>query len=71
MGLLLLFGAQTSGVLWLLLFAAVGLTLWEAKDLNLDRKTTAWWVLLVFVLAHVLGYLAMRVWGGVRKRSQA
>lgn len=62
MGLMILAGAETSLVLTLLLVAALGLTFWETRELKLDWQRTLWWMLLV-VLVHVFGYLALRVWG--------
>lgn len=67
MGLMLLFGAQRSVVLWLLLLAALALTMWETRDLGLNLKSTVWWLMLV-VLIHVVGYLALRVFGVVANR---
>ncbi len=62
MGLMILAGAETSAVLSLLLLAALGLTYWETRELQLDWRNTLWWMLLV-ALIHVFGYLALRVWG--------
>ncbi len=69
MGLMILAGAETSVVLTLLLFAAVGLAVWETREQKLDLQTSAWWVLLV-LLVHVLGYLALRVWVWNRSRGE-
>ena len=60
MGLMILAGAETSLVLTFLLVATVGLTVWEAYEQDFDRKTLTWWVLLV-LLIHVIGYVALRV----------
>ena len=70
MGLLLLVGAETSVVLTGLLVAVLGLTYWEASELELDGKVTLWWMLAV-LLVHAPGYLALRVWGYLRKRRTA
>lgn len=69
-GLMLLFGAQRSVVLWLLLAAALGLTFWETRERGYDRRLTIWWLTLV-ALVHVIGYLALRVVGLVGDRSGA
>lgn len=68
MGLMILFQAHESFVLWVLLGIAVWLTFIEARELELDRRLTTWWVLLVLI-THVFGYLAMRVWAFFRRRS--
>lgn len=70
MGLMIVAGAETSVVLTLLLIAALGLTFWETRELQLDKRMTLWWLLLV-VLIHVPGYLALRVWGFSRRRADA
>ena len=67
MGILWLLGVHTKPVLFLLLLAALGLTVWEARQQNLDRRLTLWWVSVVG-MTHVLGYLAMRVWVANRER---
>ena len=61
MGLIMLFGAEESFVMWLSLVGALLLTGWEVREQGLDRKTAMWWLLLV-LLVHVLGYIALRVW---------
>lgn len=68
MGLMILAGAEQSGVLWILLTIAMGLTWWEARDQELDRRLTLWWILLV-ALVHIPGYLALRLWGAWRKQQ--
>lgn len=68
MGLMLLFGREDLLILWLLLFAAIGLTIFETRELNLDLRTSMWWILLV-ALTHVVGYLALRVWGSRRAKQ--
>lgn len=67
---MLLFGAERSVVLWLLLAGALSLTIWETRDQSFSRRTTAWWFLLV-TLIHVLGYIALRVVAAVRDRDSA
>ena len=61
MGILWLMGAQQSTVLFLLLVAALGLTWWEARQQDFDRRLTFWWISVVG-MTHVLGYLALRAW---------
>ena len=61
MGILWLMGAQQSAVLFLLLVAALGLTWWEARQQDFDRRLAFWWISVVG-MTHVLGYLALRVW---------
>ena len=68
MGILWLLGAHRSAVLFVLLLAALGLTVWEARQQNLDRRTTLWWISVVG-MTHVLGYLALRAWVANRERS--
>ena len=67
MGILWLLGVHTKPVLFLLLLAALGLTVWEARQQNLDRRLTLWWVSVVG-MTHVLGYLALRAWVVSRER---
>ncbi len=61
MGILWLMGAHQSGVFFLLLLAVLGLTWWEARQQDFDRRLTFWWISVVG-MTHVLGYLALRVW---------
>lgn len=65
MGLMILFGAQRSVVLWVLLAAAIVLTIWEVKEQGFDRRRSIWWLLLV-VMTHVVGYLALRIYAVIR-----
>ena len=67
MGILWLLGAHRSAVLFVLLIAALGLTVWEARQQNLDRRMTLWWISVVG-MTHVLGYLALRAWVANRER---
>ncbi len=60
MGLLYLFSRQDSLLLWLLLLAAVGLTFWECRERRYSIKATLWWMLFVFTLSHVAGYIILR-----------
>jgi len=69
MGLMILAGAETSLVLMLLLLAGLALTAWEAHEQQMDRKTATWWMLLV-LLIHVVGYVAMRIFVAVRSNNQ-
>ena len=54
-------GAHQSGVFFLLLLAVLGLTWWEARQQDFDRRLTLWWISVVG-MTHVLGYLALRAW---------
>ena len=67
MGILWLLGAHNSAVLFVLLIAALGLTVWEARQQKLDRRMTLWWASVVG-MTHVLGYLALRAWVANRER---
>ncbi len=67
MGILWLMGAHQSGVFFLLLLAVLGLTWWEARQQDFDRRLTLWWISVVG-MTHVLGYLAMRAWVANRER---
>ena len=53
-------GAETSIVLWLLMGAALLLTYWECRERGSRTKVMVWWMLFVFTLAHVIGYLILR-----------
>ncbi len=68
MGLMILADAGGSVVLLALLLAALGLTYWETREREFDRAHTTWWMLLV-VLIHVIGYVALRVWLFSRDRQ--
>jgi len=68
MGILWLLGAHNSAVLFVLLIAALGLTVWEARQQKFDRRTTLWWASVVG-MTHVLGYLALRAWVANRERK--
>ena len=68
MGILWLMGAQQSAVLFVLLLAAIGLTWWEARQQDFDRRLTFWWISVV-AMTHVLGYLALRLWVTFRERQ--
>ena len=59
MGLLLLFDATGSAVLWGALLIAVALTVWEVRENKFTTKSQMWWILLV-LLIHVPGYLVLR-----------
>lgn len=69
MGLLILADADQSVVLWVLLLPLLGLTFWETRTQRLEWKQTVWWLLLV-LLTHVPGYLALWVWGIYRRWSR-
>ena len=68
MGILWLLGAHNSAVLFVLLIAALGLTVWEARQQKLDRRMPLWWASVVG-MTHVLGYLALRAWVANRERK--
>ena len=70
MALLMLFDATESVVLWVLLFGALGLTYWECRQRQFEPKITRWWLLFVF-LTHVVGYVALRIWGATQDRKLA
>lgn len=67
-GLMMLFGAERSVVLWALLVAALGLTYWETREQSFGTRATAWWLLAV-TLVHVPGYLALRIFVAARQRD--
>lgn len=67
MGLMIVAGAEASAGLWILLLAVLGLTFWETRELQLDGRRTLWWLLLV-LLTHVVGYLAMRIWSARQEK---
>jgi len=66
-GILWLLEAHRSAVLFVLLLAVLGLTAWEARQQDLDRRMTLWWISVVG-MTHVLGYLALRAWVANRDR---
>ncbi len=53
-------GISGSAVLWLLLLAAMGLTLWECRERAYRLKVLLWWMTLVFI-THVAGYIVLRL----------
>ncbi len=65
MGLLIILDWFSEGavrqslVLWILLVAAVGLTVWECRERGYRIVLTLWWVSVV-VITHVLGYIVLR-----------
>ena len=60
MGLLFLFDRETNILLWVMLAGALGLTLWECRERSYRAKITLWWMLFVFTIAHVVGYIVLR-----------
>lgn len=66
---MMLFGIQNVLIMWLVLIPTIGLTVWEAREQQLNLERTLWWVLLV-ILLHVVGYLAIRVWAARQGRQQ-
>jgi hypothetical protein len=70
MGLLLLFDATGNAVMWLALFGAVGLAVWEVREAKFSAKASLWWVLLV-MLFHVPGYIALRIVVAYLRRRRA
>ena len=66
MGLLILLDWFSEGgavrqslVLWILLAAAVGLTVWECRERGYRTMVMLWWVSVV-IITHVLGYIVLR-----------
>ncbi|HEX2045618.1 MAG TPA: hypothetical protein VHF23_08335 [Gaiellaceae bacterium] len=57
-------------VLLLTLAVALYLTVIELRELQPHWKWWAWWLSLVF-LTHFVGYLALRVYAGYRRRQSA
>ncbi len=51
--------ASQSVVLWILLAAAVGLTVWECRERGYRVHVMLWWVSVV-AITHVLGYIVLR-----------
>ena len=51
--------ASQSVVLWILLAAAVGLTVWECRERRYRVHVMLWWVSVV-AITHVLGYIVLR-----------
>ena len=45
--------------LWILLVAAVGLTVWECRERGYRVHILLWWVSVV-AITHVLGYIVLR-----------
>ena len=60
MALLYLFGTIESVVLWILLLASLALTFWECRERQYPTKITLWWMLFIFTIAHIVGYLILR-----------
>ena len=50
---------RQSLVLWILLVAAVGLTVWECRERGYRTIVMLWWVSFV-IITHVLGYIILR-----------
>ena len=50
---------RQSLVLWILLVAAVGLTVWECRERGYRITVLLWWVSVV-AITHVLGYIVLR-----------
>lgn len=50
---------RQSLVLWILLVAAVGLTVWECRERGYRVHILLWWVSVV-AITHVLGYIVLR-----------
>ncbi len=46
-------------LLWILLAAAVGLTVWECRERGYRLKVLLWWASFV-AITHVLGYIVLR-----------
>ena len=50
---------RQSPVLWILLVAAMGLTVWECRERGYRTMVMLWWVSVV-AITHVLGYVILR-----------
>jgi hypothetical protein len=62
---------QVPAILWLSLLALVYLSWVEVRaEPDLTPQWKLWWCLLVFML-NIPGYVALRVWMGVRRRRRA
>lgn len=59
-----------TGLLLLTLAIALYLTVVELRDLRPHWKWWAWWISFVF-LAHFVGYLALRIYGALQRRSSS
>ena len=57
----------TPVILLVCLIGLVYLAWAELRNEDLDQQVKLWWVLLV-LLTHVPGYLALRVWIALRRR---
>ena len=51
--------ARNNLLLWLLLVAAIGLTVWECRERGYRTMILLWWVSLV-AITHVVGYIILR-----------
>jgi hypothetical protein len=70
MGLVLLADEGVQTTLLLLLIPALGLTFWETRERSMESRPMWWWLSLVLVL-HVIGYLALRLWGFRKDRASS
>lgn len=52
-------GASRNIVLWIMLAAAVGLTVWECRERGYRTMVLLWWVSFV-AITHVVGYIILR-----------
>lgn len=64
--LLILLLGFAPALMWLTLALALYLTVVELRELRPHYLWWIWWLLLVF-MAHVVGYLALRVYAGYRR----
>ena len=56
---------------WVLLLTfaiSLSLTFVETREQRMDKRHTAWWLQLTFLL-HFAGYLALRGWTFYRRRQ--
>lgn len=51
--------ARSNIILWIMLAAAVGLTVWECRERGYRTMVLLWWVSFV-AITHVLGYIILR-----------
>lgn len=69
MGLMMLFDVGDLIPMWILLVAAIGLTVWETVEQGFNRSVAIWWILFVS-LTHVAGYIVLRLWLALAARRE-